>query len=152
MSKRQTIVTAVKAAMAYITVAHGYNNDIAAVLEWLDDPLKSDLSQLPVVIMRDVDEVIGTDTTEGNEGEELAEHTLYFDIIVVGAAGSGTPAHIRKLIEDVVKAFSTLDIDTLEILSGSFLSSEMETEKLKKRIGAALVRFFVRYKTLAWGY
>jgi uncharacterized protein (UPF0147 family) len=152
MSKRQIIVTAVNTAMAAITTVGGYNNDIAAVLEWLDEPLKEDLSQLPAVIVRDTDEVIGTVETEGNEGEELAEHTLYFDIIVIGASGSNTPAHVRTLIEDVVTAFSTLDIKTLEILSGSFLSSEMETEKLKKRIGAALVRFFVRYKTLAWSY
>lgn len=152
MSKRQTIVDAVKTAMGNIAVAGGYNNNIAAVLEWLDEPLKEDLSQLPAVIVRDIDEAIGTEETEGNEAAELAEHTLYFDIIVIGASGSNTPAVVRTLIEDVVTAFSTLDLDGLEILSGSFLSSEMETEKLKKRIGAALVRFYVKYKTLAWSY
>ena len=152
MSKRQDIVDAVKAAMQGITTGNGYNNTIATVLEWQDEPLKQDLSQLPAIIMRDTDEVIGNEDTEGNEAEELAEHTLYFDIIVIGASGSNTPAHVRTLIEDTVTAFSTLDIAALEILSGAFLSSEMETEKLKKRIGAALVRFFVRYKTLAWSY
>ena len=152
MSKRQDIVTAVIAAMGSISVANGYNTDVNKVFEWLDRPLKEDWTELPAIVVMDTDDEVGTEETEGNEASDLAEHKLYFEIYGFVSNADTTPAAARNLAEDIIEAFSGLDVKALGIFGGSFLGNEMYTGIEKKRVGVCINRFFLRYLTRAWEY
>ncbi|GAB4245683.1 MAG: hypothetical protein OHK0028_23630 [Deltaproteobacteria bacterium] len=137
--KRQAIVDAVRARLAGIRTANGYNTDVGLhVFEWKVTAFAD--SDLPGVAFRDTDSKI-RELTGG-----MQEVSLPVEIIVGAASGASTMQVLRAAIDDILSAINSdftwgglaweTSIDTIETLA----------EHEGKLIGLAKIVATVKYE------
>lgn len=147
-SIRQLIITALDTRLKTILVSGGYATNLGwNVFEWRSTDLQE--SELPALIYRDI-----------SSGEALAitimgasskrEYPLDVEIEVKGADGSTTPAQMRSMIADVIKAIGT--DPTFGGLADMTEYNGDETSVLQedKIMGSTLMRFRIIYRTKIW--
>lgn len=147
--KRQQIVDAVKARLAAITTANGYQTDIGAKqTEWNPGPKSADpaADELPGHDIRD--EVERTVVDDKNRG--AYERALEITVVAeVKEAGPGATL-ARKALEDLIKAVGVdptwggLARRTLPV------EDDITVDELGQQIGAARLVFTVEYSRPPW--
>lgn len=147
--KRQQIVDAVKARLALITVANGYQTDIGLKqTEWNPGPKGADpeSDELPGHDIRD--EVETTNVENKNSGTFDRE----LEVVVIAEIKEATPtaANARRALEDLIKAVGVdptwggLARRTLPV------EDDINVDELGQQIGAARLRFKVEYSRRPW--
>ncbi|MFA6148662.1 MAG: hypothetical protein WC899_10690 [bacterium] len=141
MGRRQEIVDAIRARVALIRTANGYDTDLGAhVFEWKVTAFSE--GELPGLCFRDTEQTVA----ELTGGVRNASLTVEF--ILGAAAGTATPSIVRQGIGDVVRAIDSdptwggLAWDT------AIQSDEMFMDHDGKLTGLAKVTAIVKYQTL----
>lgn len=120
MTRRQEIFAAVKAALQTITVAHGYNNNIALVEdEKLEMPEELNIEQFPAAFI--------IDTDERKANSDLGDVQCSLDFIVTGYVRHATAAEAARRLfqQDVERAI------TADRLLGKTYTVDMELTSIK---------------------
>ena len=143
MGKRQDIITGLKAQLATISVANGYNTNMGSnVVEWRLSPISD--AQLPMVEIRDSESNVSEDMNN-----VLSNKTLDIAITVYNTVSTaGTTA--RLYIEDVLKAISTdlsLGGAAYDLNEGV---STIEASQDSDIIIAAIVNITAEYQVNKW--
>lgn len=147
MSKRQTIINDLDAKLKAIKIINGYQTDAGNhVYAWRDDELQP--HELPGIVY--YDRIAGK-----REGGPIGifRWELAVDIFVYAAAGKDTPAEVRKLIADVLKAIGVSaegrwagQAQATELSDGS----EMSIERRGKTAGEAVINIVIIYDAPKW--
>lgn len=137
-SKRQTVMTAIAAQLATITVANGYETNAGNnVFEHRVVPLE--LTELPALIYRDTDDVV-----ELTIGEDM--HTLSVEVEGV-VSGTSSATTMRKLLADIVKAMAA-DVTFGGVVEDTNVSGEtINTEQAEKQLMSVQAEFAVEFTT-----
>lgn len=138
---QQLIATNLDTALKAISIANGYSFNISGkVYEWKATDVQ--LADLPCVIWRDY-------TVEWHEDDQQMK-TIRFELVLV-ATGSTGPATIRQMIEDILKAFFTLENKAVfnpTRIAGCFLQSvDIAVEQGERKTTAAKLMCNVEYLT-----
>lgn len=149
MGKRQQIVDAVKARLAGITVANGYQTDIGLKqTEWHPGPKGADpeADDLPGHDIRD--EAERATVTDKNAG--VYERSLEITVVAeVNEAGAGARL-ARRALEDLIKAVA-VDPAWGGLARRTLPDQEdISVDELGQRVGAARLRFIVEYSRRPW--
>lgn len=147
--KRQQIVNAIKARLAGITTANGYQTDIGLKqTEWNPGPKGADpeADELPGHDIRD--EVEAAEVTNKNSG--TFDRAL--EIVVIAELKEAGPGagEARQALEDLIKAvgidptWGGLARRTLPV------EEDINVDELGQRIGAARLKFKVEYSRRPW--
>lgn len=142
-TKRQQIIDIYDAKFKAITIANGYSSDLGNnVFEFREAPIADE--ELPALSYGDTSDDIGD--------EEVGNHNLDIDV-EISAAGSSSPAAMREMIQDALKAFKTTKDDSVLkalIVGAAYLGSDMFIEHEKKKYMKARIKFGILYQTDDW--
>lgn len=146
MSKRQTIINDLDAKLKAIKGVNGYNTDAGThVYPWREDELQP--HELPGLVY--------TDRIAGKRSGSIGSFrwALTVDIYCYAAAGKDTPAGVRTLVADVLKAIGAAangswnsQAQDTELSDGS----EMAIERRGKTAGEAVVSINIIYDAPMW--
>lgn len=147
MSKRQTIINGLDAKLKAIKTANGYQTNAGNnVFAWREDELQT--HELPGIVY--LDRIAGK---RGGGSIGSFRWALAVDIYCYAGAGSNTPAEVRKLVADVLKAIGVADTgrwngqaQATELSDGS----EMSIERRGKTAGEAVVNINIIYDAPLW--
>lgn len=146
MSKRQIIINELDAKLKAIKITNGYQTNAGNnVFAWREDELQP--HELPGIVY--LDRIAGK--REGPIGS--FRWSLAIDIYCYAGAGSNTPAEVRKLVADVLKAIGSADAgrwngqaQNTELSDGS----EMSIERRGKTAGEAVININIIYDAPLW--
>jgi hypothetical protein len=141
MSVHQNICTNLDTALKAISIANGYTFDInGKVYEWKATDVQ--LADVPCAIWRD--HIIDWDE------DDQQTKKLGFEIVFV-ASGNTSPALVRNMLGDGLKAFFTLEnraVFSPSYISGCYLiNATIATEQGDKKTTAVKINCFVEYIT-----
>lgn len=141
MTTRRQIVDAIIAELKSISTLNGYSYDQNAkdVYDWLTVRLDTDISSVAIEL-RDI-----SDSVDSSEG--YAEHDLEIEIALYVETGGATQDDTRDKMQDIATALKNVRDAQNAIIDIDFTGSEIEFDRERKLIGAALLRFVVRYNT-----
>lgn len=137
---RQEIVDAIRARLASIRTANGYNTDLGVnVFEWKVSAFGA--GEMPGVAFRDTERSV-TELTGGTR-----ENRLTVEFILGAASGVATAPTVRQAIADVVRC-----IDTDPTWGGLAWDTAIESDEMfmdheGKLTGLAKVTATVKYQT-----
>lgn len=149
MGRRQQIVDAVKARLALISVANGYQTDVGLKqTEWNPGPKGADpeADELPGHDIRD--EVETTNVKDKNSG--TFDRELEIVVIAELKEEDATATLARRALEDLIKAVGVdqtwggLARRTLPV------EDDINVDELGQQVGAARLRFKVEYSRRPW--
>ncbi|RME22447.1 MAG: hypothetical protein D6800_11000, partial [Candidatus Zixiibacteriota bacterium] len=106
---------------------------------WLTVRLDTDISSVAIEL-RDI-----SDSVDSSEG--YAEHDLEIEIALYVETGGATQDDTRDKMQDIATALKNVRDAQNAIIDIDFTGSEIEFDRERKLIGAALLRFVVRYNT-----
>lgn len=146
MSKRQTIIGDLDAKLKAIKIANGYYTDAGNhVFAWREDELQP--HELPGLVY--------TDRLAGTRSGSIGSFrwALTVDVYCYASAGKDTPAGVRTLVADVLKALGVAatgrwasQAQDTELSDGS----EMAIERRGKTAGEAVISINIIYDTPMW--
>lgn len=146
MSKRQTIINDLDAKLKAIKIVNGYGTDAGNhVFAWREDELQP--HELPGIVY--------TDRIAGKRIGSIGSFrwALTVDVYCYAAAGKDTPAGVRILVADVLKALGAAasggwnsQAQDTELSDGS----EMAIERRGKTAGEAVVSINIIYDAPMW--
>lgn len=146
MPKRQAIINDLDAKLKAIKIANGYYTDAGNhVFAWREDELQP--QEMPGIVY--------TDRIAGKRLGAIGSFrwALTVDIFCYAAAGKDTPAGVRTLVADVLKAIGVAaagrwnsQAQDTELSDGS----EMAIERRGKTAGEAVVAVNIIYDAPMW--
>jgi len=139
--KRESIVAALAARLAGITVANGYNTNAGAnVTIWRVTSF--DVNELPAINIADIrDEVIG------EQIPLVQDWRLSVRIHAIADPAQLADGTLRMIVADVYKA---IGVD--HTFSGSAIKTDLETDEMEldqkeSRLGIATINIGIHYRT-----
>lgn len=148
VSIRQTIITALDTRLKAILISSGYITNLGQhIFEWRSVDLQE--TDLPAIIYRDISsgEALPVTIMGANS---LREYPLEVLIEIHGADGSTTPAQMRSMIADVIKAIGTDPTFGGLAVMTEYLGDETSVEQADKTMGSTTVRIRIIYRTKIW--
>lgn len=141
-SRRQQIIDKIKALLATITVANGFNTDVGSnVFEWKSISFQD--TEIPGINIRDPNEEV--ETRGGNHF-----YTLTIEIEAKVSA-SATTNEAREVLADIQTLMGrNQNLDNLAHHVKPVQNELLDFEKVNKKFGTVLLRFEVEYATKAF--
>lgn len=147
MLKRQLIIDALDGKLKAIKVNNGYlTNAGEHVYAWRDEPLQP--QELPAIVYYDR---IASLRSDGPLG--IFRWTLAVDIHLYVSAGPDTPAQMRLLVADALKAIGEGDAnhwDGYAIMTMLAADAEIDIERRGQTAGEAVLNIAITYDTSLW--
>jgi hypothetical protein len=143
-SIRQQIITKLDTRLKAILIASGYKTNLGQrVFDWRDPAFgQTDLAGLSY---RDVS-TGNVETVTIAWPDSLQEFPLTVEMELKGT----TPAVMRQMMADVLKAIGVDPTWDGLAISTEYLGDETDTEEQEAVIGATTMRILITYRTKAW--
>lgn len=134
--KRQQVIDALKTELLNISTANGFYTDMQTVDDWRQTGFEK--TELPALNIRDVEDRTG-------ENDET-EHDLTVDIGGITAPGSDSPAQVRELLADILKAVKNFFQNNQSLISGViYTDSTIDVSHDKNKLSAVSVGIHITY-------
>lgn len=138
--KRQLICDAFKARMQTILVANGFETNVGQkVFEWKTAAFTD--AELPGLTFRD--KKTKTEQRVGN----IHHHEMTMEVAAMAADGHATPATMRKLAADIIKAVGADRKFGGLVFNSDPGEDELRIEQEGKTVGAIKLSFVLHYRT-----